>query len=101
MLPFTQPEFFAVFSRYNLAIWPVQVVAYALALTVLVALLLRARWAAGATFIVLAALWGWTGAVYHLGFFSAIVRRRLHPASDIVSALRSESPRRLWRAFPE
>jgi len=74
MLPFTEPEFFALFSRYNLAIWPVQIVAYALALTALCALLLRARWAASATFAVLAALWAWTGAVYHVGFFSEINR---------------------------
>ena len=72
MLPFTEPEFFAVFGRYNLAIWPVQIVAYALAAVALCALLLRTAWAAVAAFTVLAALWGWSGAVYHLGFFSEI-----------------------------
>lgn len=45
MLPFTEPEFFAVFGRYNLAIWPVQIVAYALAAVALCALLLRTAWA--------------------------------------------------------
>lgn len=56
MLPFTEAQFFEVFGRYNLATWPAQIVAYALALTALGALLLRARWAAGATLVVLSAL---------------------------------------------
>ena len=29
MLPFTHGDFLAVFARYNLAIWPIQLLAYA------------------------------------------------------------------------
>jgi hypothetical protein len=72
MLPFTEPEFFAVFGRYNLAIWPVQIVACALALIAIGTLLVRTPWAASCAFAVLAMLWGWTGAVYHIGYFREI-----------------------------
>ena len=72
MLPFTETEFFAVFGRYNLAIWPAQIVAYALALVAIGALIFRPAWGAHAVFVVLALLWGWTGAAYHLGYFSTI-----------------------------
>ncbi len=72
MLPFTTEQFFDVFATYNTAIWPVHVLAYALA-TGLVALVLAGkawsgRWAA----IVLGAFWLWNGLVYHLSFFTAI-----------------------------
>ena len=32
MLPFTREQFFAVFAAYNEAVWPVQYLAYLLAL---------------------------------------------------------------------
>jgi hypothetical protein len=41
MLPFTQDEFFAVFAAYNRAVWPAQVVLYALAAGLLGLLLFR------------------------------------------------------------
>jgi hypothetical protein len=44
MLPFTTEEFFAVFARYNIVIWPAQIGAEALGLVALI-LLLRSRYA--------------------------------------------------------
>lgn len=71
-LPFTREQFLGVFADYNAAVWPVQVVAYMLGLVVVVALLrpspLRDRLVAG----VLAAMWVWTGVVYHGIFFARI-----------------------------
>jgi hypothetical protein len=72
MLPFSEPEFFAVFGRYNSAIWPLQIGVYALCTFGLATLALRARWPSRFVFVILSALWAWTGAAYHIGFFSAI-----------------------------
>jgi len=72
-LPFTTAQFLDVFAQYNRAVWPAQLVLWVLGVAiVLVAWRGRGpgrRWfvAAGLTL-----LWGWTGAVYHLGFFAAI-----------------------------
>ncbi|HET9386098.1 MAG TPA: DUF6064 family protein [Gemmatimonadales bacterium] len=70
MLPFSRQEFLDVFGRYNGAVWPAQLLLYALAL-VLVARILRREPLTGG-FVLLAALWLWMGVVYHLMFFSAI-----------------------------
>lgn len=70
MLPFSREEFLDVFGRYNSAVWPAQLLLYALAL-VLVARILRREPLTGA-FALLATLWLWMGVVYHLMFFSEI-----------------------------
>ena len=72
-LPFTVDEFFAVFERYNLAIWPAQVMAYAAAAIALGLALFRPGRSADRTVLfVLAAFWTGMGAGYHLTFFRAI-----------------------------
>ncbi len=71
-LPFTTEQFLAVFERYNLAIWPLQTVAYALGL-VAVVLAFRPVWASDRIICaILAFFWLWMGAVYHLAYFSVI-----------------------------
>jgi hypothetical protein len=71
-LPFTTEQFLAVFERYNLAIWPLQTVAYALGL-VTVVLAFRPVWASDRIiYAILAFFWLWMGAVYHLAYFSVI-----------------------------
>jgi hypothetical protein len=72
MLPFTHEQFLGVFVTYNDAIWPLQIAAYLFGI-VAVALLFRPsrssdRIIAG----VLAAMWVWTGIVYHGLFFAPI-----------------------------
>lgn len=81
-LPFTEDQFFQVFAAYNRAVWPAPVVLTLLALGVAV-LVWRRPGAAGpwaAWF--LAALWTWTGAVYHLLHFLEI-----NPAAVLFGAL--------------
>lgn len=71
-LPFTEEQFFAVFSDYNEAIGWVPVVAYALGL---LAVALAVRGTLRGTRVISAILtlfWGWMGAVYHLEFFIEI-----------------------------
>jgi hypothetical protein len=74
MLPFTREQFFAVFAGYNRAIWPVQALAYLLALAALALLLLRPRAGERLLPALLALMWGWTGVAYHALFFAAINR---------------------------
>ena len=72
MLPFTTEQFLDVFGRYNQAIWPLQVVTYALGL-VAVGLALRPVGPSDRTIsLILAAFWLWTGLVYHLVYFREI-----------------------------
>jgi len=71
-LPFTPEQFFDVFSRYNHAVWPAQIVLNILAL-VAVVFLIKPRANSGPMISgILAFLWGWTGIAYHLLFFAGI-----------------------------
>lgn len=71
-MPFTRDQFLTVFADYNAAVWPAQVLAYLLGLAIVLAL----RQAPGVRRRVvgpgLAAMWVWTGVVYHGVYFSAI-----------------------------
>jgi hypothetical protein len=69
-LPFRVQDFFEVFRRYNLAVWPAQLILYGIAalIVVLVLQLDRPR----LVLVLLATLWLWAGLVYHLAFFAAI-----------------------------
>ncbi|HEU0079940.1 MAG TPA: DUF6064 family protein [Longimicrobiaceae bacterium] len=81
-LPFSAEQFMGVFERYNLAVWPAQLLFYAAAVGVLV-LVARpgehgGRWISG----VLAFLWAWMGVVYHWAFFA-----RINSAAFLFAAL--------------
>ncbi|HEU4382568.1 MAG TPA: DUF6064 family protein [Anaeromyxobacteraceae bacterium] len=69
-IPFTVEAFFQVFERYNLAIWPAQVVAWLLGAAAL--LLALRRTGSGAVAAVLASFWIVNGAGYHLLFFRTV-----------------------------
>lgn len=77
MLPFTVDQFLEVFEQYNLAIWPMQIVAYMLGVAVLVLAARKPRYADQAISLVLAGFWGWMGVVYQIMYFSAINRAAL------------------------
>ena len=77
MLPFTPEQFFAVFADYNVAVWPVQAVAYAIGLVMAVALLRPSRSSDLTLGSGLALMWVWTGVAYHGLFFSSINRAAL------------------------
>ena len=70
--PFTLQQFLEVFTRYNQAVWPMQVVLYLLAAGLIWAAVRggrrSGRWVGGG----LAFLWAWMGVVYHWGFFTAV-----------------------------
>lgn len=81
-MPFTPEQFFAVFAQYNLAVWPMQLLFYALALTGLVLAAKETRYSNRAVSAILACLWLWMGLVYHLGYFSSI-----NPAAYVFGGL--------------
>lgn len=72
MLPFTHAQFIEVFARYNVNVWPAQVVAYVLAIAMLAAI--AVRWRHSGRFVTggLALMWLWTGIAYHGIHFSTI-----------------------------
>lgn len=81
-IPFTAAQFFDVFRAYNEAVWPMQLLLLAAALAaVALAFSARPRAAQGVSGI-LAALWLWMGAVYHILFF-----REINSAAALFGAL--------------
>jgi hypothetical protein len=71
-LPFTTSEFLNVFKEYNEAVWPLQVIFYALAVFTFLSVIRKGFYANMIAFSFLGFLWIWMGVVYHLIFFSAI-----------------------------
>jgi Family of unknown function (DUF6064) len=70
--PFTIEEFLRVFAAYNAAIWPLQIIAYAVGLLAVASLWqswLRANWIVP---VILALLWACNGIGYHFMYFSTI-----------------------------
>lgn len=80
-LPFDAAEFFAVFARYNSAVWPAQLVLLGTGVFA-VGMAIRSRsWSDRVVSAILAVLWIWMGGVYHIGFFRAI-----NPAATLFGA---------------
>ena len=72
MIPFSPEEFFQLFQRYNEAIWPVQIFAYALGAGSVATVFFSRRISSSAGLVILALLWVWTGIAYHWLLFSTI-----------------------------
>jgi hypothetical protein len=81
-LPFTVEEFLSVFERYNRAIGPTPLLAYALAGAALWLAWRGGRPASRAVLGILAGFWAMNGAGYHLSFFRAV-----NPAANVFGAL--------------
>lgn len=71
-LPFTIEQFFGVFRLYNSTVWPAQIFLVLLAVLAIVFIALRRPWSGAAVSAILALLWVWLGAAYHLVFFARI-----------------------------
>ena len=94
MLPFTHDDFLEVFRAYNAAIWPAQIVAYALGLAAVILLVPPNSARGRAILAILALMWLWVAIIYHWGFFSAI--NRVAFSSPPCSTFRVRS----WRGWP-
>lgn len=71
-LPFSAEQFLAVFAAYNLAVYPAQWLAYALAVLAWVLAWGGGALAGRACALILAAFWLTSGLVYHWHFFAPI-----------------------------
>ncbi|MDP4175592.1 MAG: DUF6064 family protein [Bacteroidota bacterium] len=71
-LPFTVEDFLDVFTNYNLAVFPAQVLLNILAVVIIVLSIWKSKHSNTITGVILSFLWLWTGGVYHLIFFSRI-----------------------------
>src|SRR5688572_26804258 len=72
ILPFTVEQFLELFKNYNLAIWPMQVIAYGLAIAALLLVIKKTSFSSRVIWGVLSFYWLWMGIVYHLLYFSSI-----------------------------
>jgi uncharacterized protein DUF6064 len=71
-LPFTVEQFFDTLVRYNLSVWPMQIILIGLAIAVII-LLFRARYYNSRLIAaVLSFFWAWMAIAYHFTFFTAI-----------------------------
>jgi hypothetical protein len=70
--PFTIEQFLSVFSAYNAAIWPTQIVAYLLGLVAVVAVWSARPIASRLNLAILALMWALNGIGYQFLFFSTI-----------------------------
>jgi hypothetical protein len=75
-IPFTVEQFLGVFEAYNLATWPMPVVAYLLGIAAIWLAFRPIRHSDRLISGILAFLWLWTGVVYHGLFF-----REINPAA--------------------
>lgn len=91
-IPFSREQFAGVFALYNESVWPLQWLLIALAVIVVMLAAHRTSGTARAAMIILAAIWLWTGVVYHLAFFS-----RINPAALVFgTAFVIEAALLLW-----
>ena len=81
-MPFSVEDFLAVFSAYNAAIWPLQIVAHVGGLLAVAMLLRPSRIADVLIFAILSGMWAINGIGYHLIHFSTI-----NPAARVFAAL--------------
>lgn len=72
MISFTPEVYFALFEHYNLAIWPAQVIAYALGVLALALVFSKSPLSSRIIGAVLAGFWLWNGLVYHGVYFAQI-----------------------------
>jgi len=70
-IPFTPGQFFDVFTHYNEAVWPMQIVLVTAALLLTVLALVSPR-ASRIVIAGLAALWVWMAIAYQLAFFARL-----------------------------
>ena len=71
-VPFTSEQFFNVFTQYNQAIWPIQILLYLAGIAALGLAVWKFKVSDRIIAAILAGLWLRMGIVYHLTFFTSI-----------------------------
>ncbi len=71
-IPFTREQFFEIFEKYNLGVFPVQLIILMLGISSAILLVSKFRLRHKLIGGFLGALWLWTGIAYHYAFFTEI-----------------------------
>jgi len=71
-LPFTAEQFLSVFEKYNLSVWPMQVVLVLLAILAIILSIRKINRSDEIISMILGFFWLWIGIVYHIIFFTSI-----------------------------
>jgi hypothetical protein len=71
-LPFTVEQFFDTFARYNLSVWPMQIILTGLAIAIIILLFSARQYKNRLISAVLSFFWAWMAIAYHFTFFTAI-----------------------------
>jgi Family of unknown function (DUF6064) len=71
-IPFTSAEFYGVFTAYNVAVWPMQILLLGLGVLAVAMLTRQRKNASVGISAILTFLWVWQALAYHLAFFTAI-----------------------------
>lgn len=71
-LPFSSEQFLEVFGKYNLDVWPMQIVLYLLAIVAFIMTAFRFKNSDSYINGILAFMWLWMGIVYHWWHFSPV-----------------------------
>lgn len=73
-MPFTIEDFFGVFGKYNLSVWPLQIALYLVAGLLIVFIIRKQTYTDRLVSASLGLLWLWMGIVYHMIYFAPINR---------------------------
>ena len=71
-LPFTVEQFMGIFEKYNIAVWPMQIILVLIALSALFLSLRKFSYSDRFISAILGFFWLWIGIVYHLTYFTSI-----------------------------
>jgi hypothetical protein len=87
-LPFTADQFLDIFAKYNVAVWPVQLLLYLLGVSCIVLVLTRGTRSSSIISLILSLFWLWMGVAYQFLFFRKINQAAwLFGATFILQAL--------------
>lgn len=81
-LSFNLDLFLELLQNYNLAIWPLQAVAYGLGIAALLLAVLKTKYSGSIIMAILAFFWMWTGVVFNLVYF-----RPFYPLAIVFAVL--------------
>jgi len=70
--PFTQEQFLTIFTQYNLAVFPLQIVFIIFSIVSLWFVIKQSQISDRTILLILIFFWFWMGIVYHILFFSSI-----------------------------
>ncbi len=71
-IPFTVDQFFDTVARYNVSVWPMQIILTVLAIAVIILLFRGRQCSSRRIAAVLSFFWAWMAVAYHFVFFTAI-----------------------------